>query len=159
MCFCEILQKKIFFLCSQMVFVKNLKLNWYSILTVGKCKINRKRVDRLFGEWKRKVIETHYEWKEFMEKTILVEAAHGGKKPSIPVGQTFVNFRFITYSLYWTSAKSLCEGSGGQLFYRLDGTVTTRSRSGFHLLWRNSAILTRKGPWQSHTTLSKLYSI
>ena len=35
--------------------------------------------------------------------------------------------------------------------------VTTRSRSGFHLLWRNTAIHARKRTRQSYTTLSKLY--
>ena len=36
-------------------------------------------------------------------------------------------------------------------------TVTTRSRSGFHLLRRNTAIHARKGTRQSYATLSKLY--
>ena len=36
-------------------------------------------------------------------------------------------------------------------------TVTTRSRSGLHLLWRNTAIHARKRTRQSYTTLSKLY--
>ena len=35
--------------------------------------------------------------------------------------------------------------------------VTTRSRSGLHLLWRNTAIHARKRTRQSYTTLSKLY--
>ena len=35
--------------------------------------------------------------------------------------------------------------------------VTTRSRSGFHLLWRNTAIHARKRTRQSYATLSKLY--
>ena len=37
------------------------------------------------------------------------------------------------------------------------GVVTTRSRSGFHLLWRNTAIHARKRTRQSYATLSKLY--
>ena len=92
-------------------------------IILGKCKINRKRVDRVFSDWERKVIETLNEWKEFMEKTVLVEAAHGGMKLSIPVGQTFVNFRFIHVSLNWTEAQRNCETLGGQLFFKLDGST------------------------------------
>ena len=42
-------------------------------------------------------------------------------------------------------------------FCKLSVFVTTRSRSGFHLLWRNTAIHTRKRTRQSYATLSKLY--
>ena len=39
----------------------------------------------------------------------------------------------------------------------INSAVTTRSRSGLHLLWRNAAIHARKRTRQSYTTLSKLY--
>ena len=39
----------------------------------------------------------------------------------------------------------------------VNNVVTTRSRSGFHLLWRNTAIHARKRTRQSYATLSKLY--
>ena len=95
-----------------------------SCLNKGKCKINRKRVDRIFSEWERQVNESEYEWKEFMGKTVLVEAAHGGNKPNIPVGQTFINFRFVLDLLSWTDAKRNCETLfGGQLFFKLDGST------------------------------------
>ena len=59
------------------------------------CKINRKRVDGVFG---RSVIENDFEWKDVMGKTVLVEAAHGGMEPSIPIDHKFVNFQFIRNS-------------------------------------------------------------
>ena len=81
-------------------------------------------MDRIFSDWwERKVVDNELEWKEFMGKTVLLESAHGGKKPSIPVGQTFVNFQFIQERLNWTDAQRNCETLGGQLFFKLDGST------------------------------------
>ena len=80
-------------------------------------------MDRVFSDWERKIIRSEFEWKEFMYKTALLEAVHGGKNSSIPVGQTFVNFQFIQERLNWMDAQRNCETLGGQLFFKLDGST------------------------------------
>ena len=89
----------------------------------GKCKINRKRVDGVVSDWEKAFIENEIELIDFAAKTILVKAAHGGKKPSIPVCRKFANLLFIREHLNWTNAQHNCEILGGQLFFKLDGSI------------------------------------
>ena len=52
--------------------------NIFDDVNPGKCMINQKRVDAVYGPWTPEVIQTDTEWKRFDTKQLLVPSAHDG---------------------------------------------------------------------------------
>ena len=89
------------------------------------CPINDKRVDREWSSWGpiQKIENTGgREYKEYQEREILVDVAHGGLSGDGVSKRTLTHLRGVTPSRNWNKAVSSCENMGGILFSNLDGT-------------------------------------
>ena len=100
----------------------NSEKNIQDDATPGSCDINRKRVDREWGEWEPKVIELQYEYKDGLERSMVVDSAHGGFEGSREKEQIKQWLQFVPFEMTWLDAKAKCEHLGGKLFSDLDGT-------------------------------------
>ena len=89
----------------------------------GYCQINLKRVDAVFGPWKFKqtTIDDGFEWKTEKERSVMLDAAHGGISGSTV--ETNFWYKFVKTFYIWSKARDNCARMGGKLFFKLNGTA------------------------------------
>ena len=90
----------------------------------GSCKINKKRVDQVWGPWEPMVtIHMTTEWKKYQERKLSIPSAHGGMVFPERGTIRYDSWLRLGYPAYgWDGANSYCQQIGGYLFHSLLGT-------------------------------------
>ena len=109
-------------LCEEKGLFKNLtspSKNW--------CAISQKRHDIQWSEWEHFVeVDSSEEWKKVEKRECVpqVFTAHGGCSDLIGESKRVIEwFRFVTEEKNFQAAKENCENLGGNLFYKVNGTI------------------------------------
>ena len=84
------------------------------------CPVTMKQVDAKWSDWAQFKIDNQLEFKQSQNRTLILDAAHGGQSGELEVITDWL--KFISEKSSWAQARDNCVSLGGRLFSKLDGT-------------------------------------